>query len=493
MLTKEEIKVFLEADAGSLAKRQARTGEAYYEGRHDILRYRMFYFDDNGNLVEDTERTNAKIPHRFFTELVDQATQLIMSDKSGFVMSDDPKLQAELDKYFNSNKRFKVELSDTITGLQVKGWDYIHTYIGKDDRLCFENADSLGVVEVEGRFADDGKNQIIWKYKDRIDKAGKMQFKVLVVDDENTYYYKQEDNGEIVDDDSVQINPRPHAVYKDADGNLSSKNLGFLPFHRIDYNKKQLSHLHTVKLLIDDYDMMSCGLSNNIGDFDNPIYVVKGFEGQSMEELTTNLRTKRRIGVPDEGNAGLEVHTIAIPYEARKTKIDIDETNIYRFGMGLNLSGMKDTNATTNIAIKQSYSLLEMRCSKIIDQLELLLSDLVEIVIAEINEKNGTGYTADQVYIDINPELMANAGENADIRLKEAQIRQTDINTLLALAAYMDNDLILQQICEVLDLDYEDIKGKLLDPDEAAAGVNSAGKALDGIEPEGDAGGEVIE
>lgn len=88
---------------------------------------------------------------------------------------------------------------------------------------------------------------------------------------------------------------------------------------------------------------------------------------------------------------------------------------------------------------------------------------------------------------------MANAGENADIRLKEAQIRQTDINTLLALAAYMDNDLILQQICEVLDLDYEDIKSKLLDPDEAAAGVNGAGKALDGIEPEGDAGGEVIE
>lgn len=51
MLTKEEIKVFLEADAGSLAKRQARAGEAYYEGRHDILRYRMFYFDDNGNLL----------------------------------------------------------------------------------------------------------------------------------------------------------------------------------------------------------------------------------------------------------------------------------------------------------------------------------------------------------------------------------------------------------------------------------------------------------
>ena len=192
MLTESEIKLFLDEDMASNQKRQAKIGQDYYDGRHDILDYRMFYYNDNGELVEDTYRSNAKIPHPFFTELVDQATQLIMSDKEGFVMSDEPELQAKLDKYFNGNKRFKVELSETITGMQIRGCDYIHAYKGKDDRLCFENADSLGVVEVEGRFADDGKNQIIWKYVDRVDKEGNIRFKVLVIDDENTYFYTQE-------------------------------------------------------------------------------------------------------------------------------------------------------------------------------------------------------------------------------------------------------------------------------------------------------------
>ena len=397
MLTTTEIKLFLDEDAASQQKRQARVGQDYYEGKHDILNYRMFYYNDDGELVEDKYRSNCKIPHPFFTELVDQATQFIMSDKEGFVCSDVPELQAELDVYFNKNKKFKVELGDTITGLQVKGWDYLYAYKGKDDKLCFENADSLGVVEVEGRFADDGKDQMIWKYVDRVDKDGKTQFKVLVIDDEYTFYFTQEENGDIVKDDSVELNPRPHAVYSDDKGKLYTKPFGFLPFFRIDYNKKKISHLRAVKPLIDDYDIMASSLTNNLIDFDTPLHVVKGFEGETLDELQKNLKTKKLIGVPDEGNSGVDVMTVDIPYQARKEKLDIDEKGIYKFGMGLNMAGLKDTAATTNIAIKAAYSLLEMRCGKIIDQLELLLMDLVEVVLDEINEANNTGYTAEQV------------------------------------------------------------------------------------------------
>lgn len=493
MLTESEIKLFLDEDMASGQKRQAKIGQDYYEGRHDILDYRMFYYNDNGELVEDTYRSNAKIPHPFFTELVDQATQYIMSDKEGFVMSDEPELQAELDKYFNGNKRFKVELSETITGMQIRGCDYIHAYKGKDDRLCFENADSLGVVEVEGRFADDGKNQIIWKYVDRVDKEGNIRFKVLVIDDENTYFYKQENNGSIVPDDSVPLNPRPHAAYEDSTGKLYTKPFGFLPFFRLDYNRKKISHLRAVKPLIDDYDLMASSLTNNLIDFDTPLHVVRGFEGDNLDELQNNIKTKKLIGIPDEGNAGVDIKTVDVPYQARQAKLELDEKGIYKFGMGLNMAGLKDTSATTNIAIKAAYSLLEMRCSKIIDQLELLLMDLVEVVLNEINETNGTGYTPEQVYIDITPEIMSNAQENAQIELTDTQKQQTAINTLLSLASYMDNELLMQQVCDVLDLDYEQIKDKLTDPEESEKMTNDAGGMLGGIEPEEEPAGGLDE
>ena len=479
MLTKEETKQFLDEDSASMLKKNARIGQKYYEADHDILGYRMFYYNSDGKLVEDEYRSNIKIPHPFFTELVDQGTQFTLSGADdGIIRSDDTKLQEQLDLYFNKNKKFMLELAETITGQQAKGFDYMHAYKGKDDRLEFENADCLGVVEVEGRFADDGKDQIIYKYLDRIDKESKMQWKVLVIDDENTYFFKQTDNGEIEEDESEKVNPRPHALYQKG-GKLFKKDFGFLPFFRLDMNKKKISLLKPVKPLIDDYDLMASSLSNNLVDFDTPLLVVKGFQGDNLDELQVNTKTKKLMGVDDDG--GVEIKTVDVPYQARVAKLDQDEKSIYRFGMGLNMSGLKDTAATTNIAIKAAYSLLEMRCNKIIDQLEVFLQQIVEVVLDEINDKNGTDYRMDQVWFNFKPEIMSNAQENAQIELTEAQRKQAEINTLLGLADRLDDETLMQLICEQLDIEYEQIKDKLPDPDEAENTVKTVQGTLDGV------------
>lgn len=481
LLTKDEIKKLLQADAASLLKKEAKVGQDYYEAQHDILDYRMFYFNAEGILVEDTVRSNVKIPHPFFTELVDQGTQFVLSGKEPIFTSKDAKLQEQLDLYFNKNRRFLNELGETVTGMQAKGFDYMYAYKGTEDRLEFECADCLGVVEVEGRFAEDKKEQRIWKYVDKVDKDGKTQWKIRVIDDENTYYYVQEDNGEIKEDTDVSPNPRPHALYKDKDGKLYTKDLKLLPFFRLDANKKRTSYLKPIKPIIDDYDMMNSSLTNNLIDFDIPLYAVKGFKGDNLDELQQNLKTKKMIGIPEEGG-GVEVHTIEVPYQARVAKLELDEKNIYRFGMGLNMQGLKDTAATTNIAIKAAYSLLELRGGKIIDQLELFLQELLKPVLDEINEKHKTDYQLSHVDFNFKPEIMSNAHENAQIELTTAQKKQTEINTLLSLADRLDNETIIKAICEQLDIDYEEIEGKLPDPDEAAKALEGAAAVLDGAE-----------
>lgn len=483
MLTVEEIKNFINDDEASFLKKKAMEGQRYYEGKHDILDYRMFYWNNDGNLVEDKSRSNAKIPHPFYTELIDQAVQFVLSSShDGIIMSDDEKLQKELDKYFNKNKKFLVELSETITGMQAKGFDYMYAYKDKNDRLTFENADCLGVVEVEGRFTKDKKDQRIYRYVDRIDMEGKTQWKILVIDDEMTYYYIQADDGDIKNDDTVEINPRPHAVYE-KDGKLYAKEgYKLLPFFVLENNKKRKSLLPAVKPLIDDYDMMSSGLTNNLIDFDVPLYAVKGYEGDDLTKLQTNLKTKKIVGVDPEG--GIEVHTVNVPYQAREKKLELDEKNIYRFGMGLNTSGLKDTSATTNIAIKAAYSLLELRCNKMIDQIELFLQEIVEVVISEINERNNTDYSINDVYFDFTPEIMSNEQENAQIKLTEAQEEQTRVNNLLNIASMFDNETIMKAICEILDIDYEKIKSRIPDPNEPQKSLNNAQTALNGIQTE---------
>lgn len=492
MLKVDEIKHFIDEDSTSDKKRFARKGEAYYEGDHDIKSYRLFYYNADGKLVEDKSRSNIKIPHPFFTELVDQAVQYMLSGKDGFIKSDIPELQAELDAYFNENEDFTAELSEVLTGCQSKGFEYMFAYKNAENKTAFQCADSIGVVEVRAKDTDSNTEHVIYWYIDRIEKGKKQIKRIQVWDSEQVYFYVQENNGSVELDASEEINPKPHTLFKKNKGKDNKtyyEGFGFIPFFRLDNNKKQHSSLKVIKDLIDDYDLMASSLSNNLVDFDTPIHVVKGFQGDNLDELQINLKTKKIIGVDDDG--GVEVHTVDVPYQAREAKLNHDEKNIYRFGMGLNTSGLKDTNATTNIAIKAAYSLLDLKCSKLEIKLKQFLRKIIKVVLDEINTINGTDYQMKDVYFDFEHEIMSNAQENAQIELTEAQARQAEINTLLSLATQLDNETLMQLICEQLDLDYDDIKSKLPDPNEAANAVTDAQGTLDNVPVVEEVGGAV--
>lgn len=470
----------MDEDAASDKKMFAKKGQAYYDGDHDIKDYRLFYYNADGVLVEDKTRSNIKISHPFFTELVDQAVQYILSGKDGFIKSDLPELQKELDTYFNENEDFTSEFSEVLTGCMAKGFDYMYAYKNESDRLSFQCADSIGVVEVREKDTDDGCAYVIYWYIDRIEKGRKKIKRIQVWDAEQRYFYVQDGEGKIEIDESEKINPKPHTLYqKEGDKETYFEGFGFIPFFRLDNNKKQFSDLKKVKDLIDDYDLMASSLSNNLVDFDTPIHVVKGFQGDNLDELQQNLKTKKMIGVDDDGS--VEIHTVDVPYEARKIKLELDEKNIYRFGFGLNTSGLKDTSATTNIAIKAAYSLLDLKKSKLWIRIKQFLKKIVKIVLGEINSVNGTDYQLSDVYFKNDPEIMSNAQENAQIKLIEAQAQQILINVLLSLAEQLDNETLMQNICDVLDIDYEEIKGKLPDPNESENAIKVAQSTIDGV------------
>ena len=483
MLSVGEIKKFIENDASSKAKQFAETGVRYYEGDHDIKDYRIFFIDAEGKIQEDKTKSNIKISHPFFKLLVDQQTQYMLSGHGGFVKSDIPELQTELDAYFNENESFVAELNGLISGTVVKGWEYMYAYKNEDDRTAFQVADSTGVVEVREKETDDGCAYVIYWFVDRIDKDNKKIKHIQVWDKQQTWFFCQEDDGSIVRDDSIPNNPRPHILYqKDGEDRLFYDDYGIIPFFRLDNGKKRFSSLKTIKALIDDYDLMNAGLSNNIQDTNEALYVVKGFDGDNLDELHFNVRAKKLIGVGESGD--VDIKTIDIPVEARKTKMEVDEKNIFRFGQGVNTEALKDTSATTSIAIKSAYANLDLKCDGLQPFLLQFMRKLLKLVLKEINDRNGTDYEQKDVYFDFEREIITNAQENAQIDLVKAQEQQAKVTTILNTASMLGQELTAQLVCEALELDYDDVKDKLPKPEDdptAAAQV-----ALDGIHPEGD-------
>ena len=463
MLTTEEITRFMQEDASGERKRMARTGERYYDGHHDILNYRLYYYDGNGNLVEDKTRANIRIPHPFFTELVDQEVQYMLSDSDGFAESDIPELQTRLDEYFNDNEGFASELYDMLTDVVSKGFGYMYAYRDADGRLAFQCADSIGVVEVRAKDTQADTDHVIYWWVDRIVSGGngwKKIKRIQVWDSEQVAYYVSEDDGTVVPDPEAELNPRPHTVWSDDRGRRYGQGFGFVPFFRLDNNRKRMSGLRPVKDIIDDYDLMSCGLTNNIQDVSEALYVVSGFQGDNLDELITNIKTKKTIGVDDNGS--VDVKTVDIPVEARRAKLELDEKNIYRFGMGFNSAQIGDGNIT-NVVIKSRYALLDLKCNKLEIRLKRFLRQILRVVLDEINKTDGTDYRTTDVRLHFEREVMTNAADNAQIEQTEATTEQTRINTLLNLASSqaLDSETLVERICDVLDIDYAQVRDRL--------------------------------
>jgi SPP1 family phage portal protein len=368
-------------------------------------------------------------------------------------------LQEQLDMYFDDE--FWAEIGDLLSGAYNKGFEYLYAYKNAENRLAFQCADSMGVVEVREQDTDDGCKYIIYWYIDRIEK-GKKEIRRIQVwsDKETTYFVQSGRGGKIEKDTSVLINPRPHVVFTDEKtGQKMGYGLGYIPFYRLDNCKKQFSGLKPIKALIDDYDMHACSLSNNLVDFDTPLHVVSGFQGDNLDELQQNLKTKKIVGVDSEGD--VQVRTVDIPYQARKEKLDIDEKNIYRFGMGLNTFGLKDTSATTNIAIKSAYTLLKMKADKMEKRLRKVLKQIIKIVLAEINQENGTDYQLSDVYFDFQREPIVNETENIQNAKIEAETRQIEVNTILNVAANVGDEQTLKAICEIMEWDFDELQSQV--------------------------------
>lgn len=490
MLSEAEILQFINEDKVSTKKSLAKIGQKYYEAEHDILNYRLFYYNADGKLVEDTTRSNIKISHPFFTELVDQSVQYMLSGKDGFVKTDIPELQERLNDYFDDD--FQSELNDVLTGCISKGFDYMYAYKNAEGRLAFQYADGMGVVEVRAKDTDDGCEYVIYWYIDRIAKENKTIKRIQVWDNQQTTFYVQEEEGKLILDSKEKINPRPHITYKkDGDDAIYYENFGFIPFFRLDNCKKQWSGLKPIKALIDDYDLMSCGLSNNLQDISEGIYVVSGFQGDNLDELIQNVKIKKHIGVDTGGT--LDIKTIDIPYQARLTKLELDEKNIYRFGMGLNTAQIGDGNIT-NVVIKSRYALLDLKCNKLEIRLKQFLKKILKVVLAEINKVDETDYQMKDVWFDFEREVMTNAQDNALIEKTDAETEQIRITTLLNLASTLDSETLVQAICEILDLDFEEVKEKI----EAMDEVEQAEQILNQVVPDDedeppDEGGDLIE
>lgn len=455
----EELTIFHNQMMGDRRKKEAEIAENYYIGKHDILDKRIFYKDQYGELKEDTLSSNIKIPHQFFTELVDQKTQYILSKGVRYIAEDDKDTQSLLDNY--ADEDFQKFVNELVEGASVKGAEYAYIRTDINDNLKFETADYLQTETI----VDDLLNEIavVRFYSKQLLIEGAnttVEFAELYTEDEVSYWIKKDSDTHFRLNPSVEINPSPHVIATTDDGKVLSRSYGRIPFYKLKNNKYGTSDLSPAKALIDDYDLMNSFLSNNLQDYDKPIFVIEGYQGSDAKEIKDTILSTGviRNGSPNQ-KGGVDIETYNIPYEARVAKMETDKENIYKFGMGYDttLIGGGDV---TNIAIRSRYTSLDLKCNKLDPQLRAVLKWCLE-VICEDAERKGNVIDASKVKIELQRETIMNENEMAQKELTMEQSKASAVNSILAASMFLDSESVLKELCTIYELDFEEVLGRV--------------------------------
>ena len=447
-----ELTKLINQDLISEQKKEMKVSKRYYDKKHDILDYRLIYTDSDGRVHEEKNRSNIKIVYPFYTEIIDQKVNYLLGKQPEF-KTENEQLAMLLKSYIDPD--FYQLLDDLVEGASLKGFEGVYYWFDSTGKIHFEIADSYNLIFLNDEFGE--LSQVIRHYTVKVDKNGKQETvqKAEVFNENGIHYFVKNKSGYVLDT-TKELNPRPFKMLKQGDKVYKPTGPQQLPFLMMENNKQLTTDLNGIKDLIDNYDMNASSLSNNLQEFDYPIYAVRGYEGDSLEHLVNNLQTKKTIGVGTDGN--LEVHQLDVKYEARKAKLDIDKEAIYRFSMSFDsTANQSGDRALTNIGIRSRYTLLDIKANKTETRLRKVLNQMLMLILENIKELTGYSFDITEIEVVFHRSAMTNELEVAEQKNLEAQALLTKINAIMNASMILDKQLLATILAEELGLDDETV------------------------------------
>lgn len=232
----------------------------------------------------------------------------------------------------------------------------------------------------------------------------------------------------------VEVRPKePYVkrILSDAMGEevISGESYGVLPIIPLYANPEHVNELdNSIKSKIDAYDRISSDFADNL-DRANDVYWVLNNFGGTMDEVADMLEQIRQLQIVLSRGDGMggastaEPHTLEVPYEARKTAMQLLEAAIYKDAMALSLEEITG-GSLTNVAIRAATTNLNLKCDRYEWQVFAFVQQLLRLqgieteaisfvrqalvnqseTIADIDKM--LDYIDDQTALELNPLIM---------------------------------------------------------------------------------------
>lgn len=382
-------------------------GERYYNHRPDILDLPL-KLDVKGNF--DKSKPDWRMYTNYHQNLVDQKVAYAVANPVTFGTDDEnalKKIQEIL------NHKWDDKLVDILTAASNKGVEWVQPYIDEQGEFKTFRVPAEQAIPIWENKERDELKAFIRLYV--LDGAERVEYWTK---DDVTFYEFQE--GQLIPDyyhgeDNIQ------AHYYLGNKHASWNRVPFIPFKN---NPQEISDLFMYKTIIDAMDKRLSDTQNTFDESTELIYILKGYEGQDLDEFMRNLKYYKAINVDGDGS-GVDTIQIEVPVQSSKEYLAMLRDYVIEFGQGVDFQQDKFGNSPSGIALKFMYSNLDLKANKLKNKTLTALQELLQYIIDfyKLNVK------VHDIEITFNFNVMVNELEQSQIAVQSQFLSKETVIT----------------------------------------------------------------
>ena len=374
-----------------------------------------------------------KKAHGFYGLLVNQKISYLFSEQITFTSK-----SKEFNKYLEELSKTLYEVIDELAVYASNGGRaWLYPYLDNAGKFKLAVCEAVNIIP----FYDSTIEKRL-KYCMRIYNN---TFEILSAD--ATIYYDKDDKGTYKQRVDEKNEPVKEFHYYETKQTLITKKQydvgktwGQFPLIEFDNNIVKFDDLDPVKPFIDAYDMVVNLYLNDVEDLQQLIFVLINYGGQDLEEFMQDLKKYKAIKVTKTGagtDGGVDTLKVDIPVEARTKLLEIIEKNIWRLGQGVDPNPESIGEATSGVALKHLYGLLDLKAGLMESQFRNGINKLLDIYKIYLKETKKGDFTNENIDTVITKTMITNDTET--ITNLANSLSFISKRTLVANHPYVDN------------------------------------------------------
>ena len=390
MLTREElIKEYINDFELSEERKLMIKGEKYYRVENDILDRKMYRYEDEKPVLDET-KANHRLAHGFMYEFVEDKVNYLLSKPYSMDCEDKDYLKLVQETL---GKRFQHRLTQLGREASNKGIAWMYVYIDADGQFKTKKIPSEQCIPLWKDNDHEDLQALIRYYQVEVyeGKEKRLVTKIEYYTTDGVEYYMMSPDGEVILDAEQYLEPDGKGEYKEKITDNTNDRLvpyftingmpgswervPFIPWKNNDY---ELPDLQFIKTLIDEYDLSRSDVANLLDEIKEIIYGLRGYGGESLSEFMRDLAYYKAVKLDDDGGIDKIEHTINI--DAAEKHFQQLLKDIYRFGQAVDKSQDKIGNSPSGIALKFLYSGMDLKCNALEDNFKWSFEQLLYFV-----------------------------------------------------------------------------------------------------------------